>query len=145
MPNKVKDEITFQFPNFSRGSLEMGKQFYPTLYKGYNLLSTLGFKLKHVSKRGTGNYRAITGIRTVLGIFIKCTYYLQDFPSFFTDTNINSDTLITIASNWYTKLLMVRYVGGDVCWISSHYYFCIDKKCHGVAGHHFGWKCKDFN
>ena len=28
---------------------------------------------------------------------------------------------------------MVRYIGGDICWISSHYYFCIDKNVMGLV------------
>ena len=35
-----------------RWSLEMDKQFHPTLHNGCNYLSTLGLKLNHVSKRG---------------------------------------------------------------------------------------------
>ena len=47
MPNKVCDEITFPFPNFDVST------FHRELYSGCYYLSSLGFKLIHVSESTT--------------------------------------------------------------------------------------------
>ena len=50
MPSKVRDEITYPFPNFSE-VWEWIRDFI-SLYNGCNYLSMLGLELIHVSKRG---------------------------------------------------------------------------------------------
>ena len=62
-----------------RWSLEMDKQFHPTVYNGYNYLSMLGLKLNHVSKRGhwwlfySGLNRHQTILHTFLNFFLNLT------------------------------------------------------------------------
>ena len=52
--NKVRGEITYQFPNFIGCAVEVWERMnnFTTLYNGCNYLSVLGLKLIYISKRG---------------------------------------------------------------------------------------------
>ena len=46
MTSKVRDEITYPFPNLNGRSLGMDKSFHPTLYNGLNYIFHAGNEAK---------------------------------------------------------------------------------------------------